>query len=71
MSCVAARTLCLCDYALGAVSRDALTAFVAQGPLVIRRTGIDKYGRTLALISVNGVNAGDWLVTHHFARRWF
>ena len=59
-----------CDYTLGAASRAALIVFLARGPMMIRRTGIDRYGRTLALVSVNGIDAGAWLVDHRLARPW-
>jgi len=59
-----------CDYALGYRSRDALRAFVARGPVMVRRQGVDRYGRTLALVTVNGVDAGQWLVGQKLARIW-
>lgn len=36
------------DYALAVQSRDALSAFVASGPVTIIPQGQDAYGRTLA-----------------------
>jgi len=59
-----------CDYALAERSRDALAAFLRAGPVVIQRTATDKYGRTLARLSVNGVDAGDYLVAQGLARPW-
>lgn len=51
-----------CDYELAARSRDALKAFLAGGPVTIQRSGVDRYGRTLATLSVNGRDAGAYLV---------
>lgn len=59
-----------CDYALGRKARDTLVAFLAQGPIRVTRQGTDRYGRTLALVSVNGVDAGDYLIARRLARRW-
>lgn len=59
-----------CDAALGYRARDALRAFVGSGPVRLRRIGVDRYGRTLALVSVNGVDAGRWLVARRLARVW-
>ena len=59
-----------CDYTLGYRSRDALRAFLASGPVKIERRGKDRYGRTLARLSVNGRDAGDYLVGLGLARAW-
>lgn len=59
-----------CDPALGYRSRDALQAFLESGPVTIRRTGRDKYGRTLAAVSVNGRDAGAYLMSLDLARSW-
>ena len=37
---------------------------------MITRLGTDPYGRTLATVAVNGVDAGDYLVAQGLARRW-
>lgn len=57
-----------CDDALARRSRDALRAFLATGHIELRRQGQDKYGRTLATVSVNGVSAGARLVELGLAR---
>jgi endonuclease YncB( thermonuclease family) len=36
----------------------------------VQRQGVDRYGRTLAAISVNGIDAGDVLVGEGLARTW-
>ena len=38
--------------------------------MTITRLGTDPYGRTLATVSVNGVDAGDYLVAQGLARPW-
>ena len=60
-----------CDYRLAVQSRDALRAFLLQGPVVVQRQGKDAYGRTLARVSVNGRDAGEYLVKAGLARRWY
>ena len=59
-----------CDFALGYKSRDALRALVASGDVKIQRIGTDPYGRTLARVTVNGIDAGDYLVSKGLARPW-
>jgi micrococcal nuclease len=59
-----------CNYALAARSRDALAAFLTSGPVTIRRTGTDRYGRTLATLTVNGRDAGEVLIARGLARLW-
>ncbi|AXB80739.1 thermonuclease family protein (plasmid) [Novosphingobium sp. P6W] len=59
-----------CDVATGIESRDQLRAFLAAGSPMIQRIGVDRYGRTLATLSVNGRDAGEYLVRRGLARRW-
>ena len=59
-----------CDYSKGERARDALAQFLAEGPVRMQRTGTDHYGRTLARLSVNGVDAGRYLISIGLARRW-
>lgn len=59
-----------CNYPLAIRSRDALIAFLRTGPARIERSGVDRYGRTLATISVGGRDAGDHLIATGLARRW-
>jgi micrococcal nuclease len=59
-----------CDYPLAIRSRDTLAAFLRTGPARIERSGVDRYGRTLATISVGGRDAGDHLIAKGLARRW-
>lgn len=37
---------------------------------MIRRNGSDRYGRTLASLSVNGRDAGSYLVGRGLAKPW-
>jgi micrococcal nuclease len=59
-----------CDHALAERSRAALASFLASGPVAISRSGTDRYGRTLARLSVNGEDAGEHLVALGLARPW-
>lgn len=59
-----------CDFALGERSRDALRDFLSRGSVTISRSGTDRYGRTLATLSVNGRDAGAYLVSLRLARPW-
>ena len=58
-----------CDYALGEQSRDALSDFLRGGPIKVERSGTDKYGRTLARLTVNGRDAGEYLIERGLAKR--
>lgn len=64
------RSYAWCDFAKGYAARDALKAFLSRGQVRVERHGLDKYGRTLARISVNGNDAGDFLVSEGLARPW-
>ena len=59
-----------CDYAAGARSRDALAQLVSRGQVKLERVGVDKYGRTLGRVTVNGRDAGAYLVSLGLARWW-
>lgn len=59
-----------CDYALAKKSRDALRSLLDSGPAAINRLGTDRYGRTLARVTVNGKDAGEFLIASKLARRW-
>lgn len=68
--CHPPRSNAWCDYQAGYAARDALIVFLAQGTVMVRRTRIDRYGRTLARVSVNGKDAGSYLVSEGLARQW-
>ena len=60
-----------CDYEtkLAAASRDRLLTLLHQ-PFELQRQGKDRYGRTLANVSVNGRDIGMILVHEGLARVW-
>ena len=59
-----------CDYRAGEASRAALARLLSRVRVMIERLGTDRYGRTLATVSVNGVDAGDYLISQGLARPW-
>lgn len=65
-----ARQSVLIDYLLGLQSHDTQKTLLDTGTAALVRQGTDKYGRTLAIVKVNGVSAGERLVGLGLARRW-
>lgn len=59
-----------CGNRAGTTAKDVLRAFLALMPVVLQRSGVDRYERALATISVDGRNAGAYLVSLGLARRW-
>ena len=59
-----------CDFRLAFEARDALRGLVSRGNVKIVRLGTDPYGRTLATVAVNGVDAGDFLISRGLAKPW-
>lgn len=59
-----------CDYAKGEQARAALKRLVGTGTVRLERRGTDYYGRTLARVTVNGRDAGEWLISKGLARKW-
>lgn len=59
-----------CDFAAGEASRGALVRLLSRGRVMIERLGTDPYGRTLATVSVNGVDADDYLIAQGLAKPW-
>ncbi|MFN2100893.1 thermonuclease family protein [Altererythrobacter sp. MF3-039] len=55
------------DLALAA--RDRLSQLLS-GPITLYRQGKDRYGRTLAVVVVDGYSVGDQLVAEGLARTW-
>lgn len=49
---------------------DRLVQLLTNGTMEIERHGTDRYGRTLAVIRVDGDDVGDILVTEGLARYW-
>lgn len=64
------RSYTWCDFKAGYRSRDALRAFLVRGLVMVERQGVDRYGRTLARVTVNGQDAGAYLVSLGLARWW-
>ncbi|MGV3511190.1 MAG: thermonuclease family protein [Novosphingobium sp.] len=59
-----------CDFEMGERARAALTRLIGTGTVRIERRGHDVYGRTLARVTVNGRDAGEWLIGKGLARPW-
>jgi len=59
-----------CNTPLAIRSRDELRRFVLRGRVEIERQGVDRYGRVLARVTVNGRDAGQHLVRRGLAREW-
>lgn len=59
-----------CDYSKAERSRAALARFIARGTVRVERHGLDRYRRTLARVTVNGRDAGEWLISLGLARPW-
>jgi micrococcal nuclease len=62
---------CAYERRLALEARDYVTAVVRNSRTTeIRRVGIDKYGRTLAYVLVDGKDLGDEMVSRGLARKW-
>lgn len=61
-----------CDYEtrLAKASRDRLLDLLNSGSFRLHRGGEDRYGRTLAVVTLNGRSVGDMLVNEGLARTW-
>lgn len=61
-----------CDYEsrLAIASRDRLLDLLNGGPFRLHREGQDRYGRTLAVVTLRGRSVGDVLVSEGLARTW-
>ncbi len=59
-----------CDFKKGERARVALTRLIASGTVRLDRRGQDVYRRTLARVTVNGRDAGEWLIGQGLARPW-
>ena len=60
---------CASERRLAMRARNRLLEILLNG-YRIHRTGQDKYGRTLAIVTVNGRSVGDQLVSEGLARTW-
>jgi len=64
------RSYAWCDARAGYEARNTLRAFLSRGALRVERVGTDPYGRTLAFVTVNGLDAGEFLISRGLARPW-
>ena len=55
---------------LARVARDRLVVLINARPVTIRRTGRDRYGRTLAKVGPENGSVGDQLIREGLASRW-
>lgn len=51
-------------------ARDRLVQLLSSDDIEIRRTGKDRYRRTLAIVTLDGRSVGDILVSEGLARTW-
>src|SRR5258707_11970865 len=58
------------QYRCGAKAANDLDAFIARRPVGCIPISLDRYGRTVALCSVGGVDLGEWLVSNGLALDW-
>lgn len=61
---------CAAEAALSWTSSERLGKLLSSGEIVLQRMGEDRYGRALALVSVDGVDVGVTLMTEGLARPW-
>ena len=61
---------CRFETNLAQQSKNRLAELMAGQRVEIHRQGTDRYGRTLAVVWVNGADAGDMLVSEGLARTW-
>lgn len=60
-----------CDAALARRSRDTLIAFMASGRVeIVNRGRLDRYGRALVRVTVDGEDAGEYLIARGLGRPW-
>ncbi len=59
-----------CDHRLGYQAKDALTVLFRTGRVGIECAGKAPYGRTLARVTVDGQDAGEYLIGLGLARPW-
>lgn len=62
--------LCPRERASASLAARRLADLLAHGEVGIVRRGTDPYGRTLAVITVDGMSVGNTLVNEGLARRW-
>lgn len=60
---------CASESRRAVAARDRL-AELLSAPYHLQRQGADRYGRTLAIVTLNGRSVGDILVSENLARTW-
>lgn len=61
---------CPAELALARLAAARLEALTAGGAPKIERRGVDRYGRTLAVVRAAGVDVGARLIEEGYARPW-
>jgi len=61
---------CAAERDLAQRARRQLHAYLASGGYQVHRDGQDRFGRTLAVVTLNGRSVGDMLVAAGLARTW-
>lgn len=61
---------CPAERRLAKVAKRRLDDLLHSGEVTIARNGRDRYRRTLAVISVNGIDVGETLIAEDLARPW-
>lgn len=64
------RPQCMAERRLAIRARDRLLVLLNSEPYRIERTGADRYGRTLAIVSNSRGSIGRQLVAEGLARKW-
>src|SRR5258708_36468522 len=58
------------QYQCGAKAANGLGTFMARRPVDCSPVSLDRYGRTVAVCSIDGVDLAEWLVRHGLALDW-
>src|SRR5258708_28150172 len=58
------------QYRCGAKAANDLDSFIARRPIDCSPVNLDRYGRTVAVCSIDGVDLADWLVRNGRALDW-
>ena len=61
---------CAAEQVVAKQATNRLQQLLAAGPITIQRDGIDRYGRTLAVVMTGGVDVGEALIAEGLAVRW-
>lgn len=61
---------CRAEARLGEASTIRLAQILNGGPFQLQPKGVDRYGRTLAIVSRSGYSFGSQLVSEGLARNW-